>query len=85
MTIHLSRDGYICNFCPKKVQTHEDGLIVFGSLCVFGERGLKAKIGEVPVDDNVKDLGLRMTCICWTCFKKRVEPAPKEEGPLRIL
>jgi hypothetical protein len=66
--------GYICDFCPKKIDTQEDGMIIFGSVCVLGERGLKAKIGEVPVDHNVLQLGRIKTCICWTCFARKVKP-----------
>lgn len=73
MTIYHSR-AYLCDFCPKEINTEQDGLIIFGSVCVLGDRGLKSKLGEVPVETNIRELGERRTCICWKCFSRKLTP-----------
>ncbi len=65
---------YACDFCTKLIDTEEDGLIVFGSVCHLTTRGLKAKLGEVPNEMNSNSLGKIQTCICWKCFNKKVKP-----------
>ncbi len=75
MTIYFS-NKFICDFCPKKIDTPEDGFIIFGAVCLIGERGLKAKIGEVPNDQNINQFCRTQTCICKGCFVKRLMPSP---------
>lgn len=72
MTIHLS-NVYTCSYCPAEISKEEDGIIVFGSLCVIGERGLKAKTGSVPTDHNVRDLGGEVTPVCRKCLLKKLK------------
>lgn len=73
MIIAHSR-SYICDFCPKQINETEDGLIIFGSVCVMGVRGIKAKINQVPTEENYNMLGSVKTCICWNCFQKKFSP-----------
>jgi hypothetical protein len=74
MTTHLSTSGYICDFCPQKIEKEEDGLIIFGSICKYSSRGLKTSINITPDETNAKTIGETKTCICWKCFAKKVGP-----------
>ncbi len=63
---------YLCNYCINSIEKEEDGFIIFGTISVTSSRGLKSRFGEIPTDANYNNLINYKTCICKTCFKKRL-------------